>query len=41
MEGTWISEHVREEPPANLGSVNEREINLHILKATVFGAYLS
>lgn len=29
--------NVRGEPPANPGSVNEREINFHIPKATVFG----
>ena len=36
MEGTWISECLRAEPLAKLGAV-EREINFHILKATVFG----
>lgn len=36
MEGTWISECVRGEPPAKLGAVNERETNFYILKATVF-----
>lgn len=31
MEGTWISECVRGEPPAKLGAVNERETNFYIL----------
>lgn len=37
MEGTWIAECVRGEPPAKLGAVNEKQTFIF----SYFGVYLS